>query len=246
MVSSADEVFALDSNIVFHVFTDQTDFCLRKLSEFKNVKVQVHEIDNLIWPAATIDRYKIFFEAKDFLAQDFLVHMDADMIIHKNFIEALEIFPLKKGITCVAHPGYWRKPSVSKGVHAPSQRIKDLLLKIRLGALGAWETNPESSAFVPRSLRQNYVCGGVWMGDRLAFIDLCETLNQNVKSDELRKVIAKWHDESHLNKWVSTHDFNLLPPSFCYSADYTHLSGLENIIEAVTKDKKFSEQKRPT
>jgi hypothetical protein len=243
MATSADQIFTRESNIVLHVFTDQVEYCNKKIREFKNIQCKVHRIDNLIWPAATMDRYKVFFEFRNALIEDFLVHMDADMIIHKDFILELEKFPLKQQITCVAHPGYWRKKSLSRSVHSLQRRVKDLFLIFRLGALGAWETSPESTAFVPRSLRKDYVCGGVWMGNRLAFLDLCEKLYASVENDLSRKFIAKWHDESHLNHWTSTHDFNLLPPSFCFSKDYPHLSELENIIEAVTKDGKFLDLK---
>jgi hypothetical protein len=243
MATSADQIFTRESNVVFHVFTDQVEFCIKRIREFQNIQCKVHRIENLIWPAATIDRYRVFFEAKNALTEDFLVHMDADMIIHKDFLLELEKFPLKQQITCVAHPGYWRKKIFSRGEYSLQRRVKDLFLFLKVGALGAWETRPESAAFVPRSSRKDYVCGGVWMGNRLAFLDLCETLYASVEYDHSRNVIAKWHDESHLNHWISTHDFNLLPPSFCFSKDYPHLSELENIIEAVTKDEKFLDSK---
>lgn len=239
MATSADQIFTRESNVTFHVFTDQVEFCNQKIREFKNIQCKVHRIDALIWPAATLDRYKVFFDSRNVLTEDFLVHLDADMVIHKDFLLELEKFPLSQEITCVAHPGYWRRQLPSRSTHSISRRVKDLYLILRLGALGAWETSPDSTAFVPRSSRKDYVCGGVWMGNRLAFLDLCETLYENVENDHLRKIIAKWHDESHLNYWVSTHDFNLLPPSFCFSKDYPHLSELENIIEAITKEEKF-------
>lgn len=239
MAKSADQVFTRESNVTFHVFTDQIDVCNKEIREFKNIQCKVHRIDALIWPAATLDRYKVFFESRNVLLEDFLVHIDADMLIHKDFILELENFKLNQEITCVAHPGYWRQQLTSRSSHSVLRRAKDLILVLRFGALGAWETNPISTAFVPRLSRKDYVCGGVWMGNRSAFLDLCETLYKNVEIDHLRKVTAKWHDESHLNYWIATHEFNLLPPSFCFSKDYPHLSELENIIEAVTKEVKF-------
>ncbi len=243
MVKSADNIFTRQSNVVFHVFTDQIEFCNLRTKELRNIQIDAHQIDNLVWPAATIDRYKVFFESRDLLVQDFLIHMDADMIIHKDFLLELQNFQLNQDITCVAHPGYWRQPLTRRSLRFLSRQIKDLFLKIRFGALGAWETRPDSTAFVPRSSRENYVCGGVWMGNRSAFIDLCKVLYANVEIDSSRKIMAKWHDESHLNKWASTNDFNLLPPSFCFSTAYPYLTNLENIIEAVTKEKKYNESK---
>ncbi len=244
MAKSADKIFAQQSNIVFHVFTDQVELCNLSTKDFRNIQIKIHQIDNLVWPAATIDRYKIFFESRDVLIEDFLVHMDADMIIHKDFLLELENFQLNQDVTFVAHPGYWRQPLTSRSFHSLARQLRDLFLKTRVGALGAWENRPNSTAFVTRSAREKYVCGGVWMGKRSAFIDLCKTLYANVEIDASRNIIAKWHDESHLNKWASINDFNLLPPSFCFSTAYPHLNSLENIIEAVTKEQKYSDSKR--
>jgi hypothetical protein len=244
MVTSADKIMDPQFNIVFHVFTDQVEYCTIKAKKFTNIECRIHQISNLTWPAATMDRYKVFFEARETLIEEFLVHMDADMLMHKNFLIELTNFELKEDITCVAHPGFWRSPSTTRNVRFLFRDLKDFLLKIRFGGLGTWETRRISTAFVPRSARKNYVCGGVWMGERSAFIDLCQTLYTNVEKDYTSGIIAKWHDESHLNNWVSKHEFNLIPPSFCFSREFPHLSRVENIIEAVTKEKKYTDLKQ--
>ena len=101
---------------------------------------------------------------------------------------------------------------------------------------GSWEDNKLSTAFVSRENRKQYVCGGTWMGRRIELFELIENLKVAVEVDFANGVVAKWHDESHLNRWAAFNDFNLLDPSFCYVNEYRHLSDLEAKIIAVTKE----------
>lgn len=44
---------------------------------------------------------------------------------------------------------------------------------------------------------------------------MCEHLNRNTKEDLDQNIIALWHDESHLNKYVLDRtDVKILPPYF--------------------------------
>jgi hypothetical protein len=106
------------------------------------------------------------------------------------------------------------------------------------GGLGSWEQNPDSTAFVDRSERNNYVCGGTWIATREEFINMVQELDTQVAIDESRGVLATWHDESHLNKWASKNSHIILNPEFCYDASYPQLSKIIPVITAVDKKRK--------
>lgn len=244
LVTSAQKAIESTCYLKFHVFTDQSEVCREFANEIKKFQIEVHKIPKLMWPEATLDRYRIFEEFKDTLVEDVLIHIDADMIIKRDFIEKLHELELDNDITLVSHPGYWR-PSNGSGYPINFLSfIRYLRIRFCYGSLGTWETRKKSTAYVPRKMRKKYVCGGVWMGQRDAFIRLCTLLKENVIIDNRNGIVAQWHDESHLNKWASINKYNCLPPSFCYSNDFKHLSALTPIIEAVTKNKSFSELKK--
>jgi hypothetical protein len=105
-----------------------------------------------------------------------------------------------------------------------------------MGGLGTWENRKKSSAYVPRRSRKVYVCGGFWLGKKSSFEKLVSKLDAETNIDLANGVVAKWHDESHLNKWASENACTVLEPSFCYDASYIWLKNLPEIIQAVRKN----------
>lgn len=236
MVLSADRVLNSNHEVVFHVFTNKVDFCKAVQDDLKHVQVRVHEIPNLEWPRATLDRYSLICQFQKEFTEDFILHMDADMYIHQDFLAQFESKKLMSDVALVSHPGYWRKNEARFRKGLSRQKIKDVIRILRLGGLGDWETNRNSLAFVERRLRKVYVCGGVWFGKRSAIIEMCEELSFAIEKDFENNLVARWHDESHINKWATQHQFDLLDPAFCFSTNYVHLNGLDMYIEAVNKN----------
>ena len=71
---------------------------------------------------------------------------------------------------------------------------------------------------------KDYVCGGVNGGTTPAFLELCRTLDKRIRRDLQHNVIALWHDESQINRYILfRHDFRVLDPSFCYPEGWDHL-----------------------
>ena len=177
-------------------------------------------------------RYKIYSNYAHEIDADVLCHIDADMLFLANPYKFLTPTDWKNGVALVAHPGYFRN---SRSGVSLLQRGKDLARFIKIGGLGAWETNGRSTAFVRRRRRNMYVCGGSWMAKKESFLSLISSLHKNTEEDLENGLIAKWHDESHLNKWASENEFTMLDPSFCYDSSYKWLTGLPEIIRAVRK-----------
>ena len=229
MVLSLDDQLRDGEQIAAHVFTDQPEKAFLIQAELIYVKVYVHTIPSYRWPDATIRRYEIFSQFASEIKEKVLMHLDADMLVLQDFYEEIISTAQKNKMMLVAHPGFWKKSPSLK------QKISNLLFGLK-PKNGSWENRKESRAFVAPTERKQYVCGGVWAGNREIFFELTDLLGAAVLNDRNKSVIAVWHDESHLNKWSSENDYVLLTPKYCFVEEYKHLESLNPVILAVTKD----------
>ena len=241
MVISADERSTQSDQITFFVFTEQ----IQKIDAFsktlKNVKVIGFRITPYGWPDATLLRYQIFRDHYLKMDADVLMHLDADMIFASNPWKNIRRLVANNQICLIQHPGFWRNKGLSRVIFYlknPLTIYRDLRMKISLGGIGAWETRPQSEAFVPRKLRRMYFCGGTWFGPRRAIREMLEELSGQVSDDKKIDVIAKWHDESHLNKWAVQKSFNTSSPELCFDETYPQLKKMTPSIIAVRKKEK--------
>jgi hypothetical protein len=240
MVKSADKFLDKSCKVKSFVFTDNLQKCLSVQKELKNIAIEAIEIESLKWPDATLLRYKIFAQNSSLLESEYTMHLDADMLIRNNFIAALDKIDPKDNMFLVAHPGYFRPKGLKRlkfYLRNPKVLSSDLKSKALIGGVGSWETSTDSTAYVARNERKVYVCGGTWMGKSNAIKKLFSELAEKVELDKQNGTMAKWHDESHLNRWAGQNDFALLPPSFCADPTYKQLEGLPVYIEAVDKNK---------
>ncbi len=78
----------------------------------------------------------------------------------------------------------------------------------------------------------------MFCGTSDAFIKMSKTLKHNIEEDLKKNIIAKWHDESQLNRYiVNKPGVRILEPMYCYPC------GMEvsypKKIYAVSKQAKF-------
>ncbi len=240
MVKSAD--LSLDSSceIKSFVFTDDKEKCLSVQESLRHIAIEVISIESLKWPDATLLRYKVFHQFSSRFESEYIMHLDADMIVRKDFIIPLRSISNTKDVLLTAHPGYFRPKRLKRVklyLKNPEILIQDLKATIKIGGVGSWETSKDSSAYVPRNNRNVYVCGGTWLGKSSPIKKLIKELAENVEDDKKNGKMAIWHDESHLNRWAIENDFYLLQPSFCSDPTYKQLEGLPVYIQAVDKSK---------
>ena len=82
-----------------------------------------------------------------------------------------------------------------------------------------YERNPKSLAYIPYTCLAGkiYACGGVNGGKADAYLEMITELAQRVDRDEAKGIIARWHDESHINRYLADHpDYRLLTPAYIY------------------------------
>jgi len=61
-------------------------------------------------------------------------------------------------------------------------------------------------------------------------------LSARIEQDLSRNVIARFHDESHINWFAATYKINLLRPDLCFDSSYPNLKGIAPRILAVDKN----------
>lgn len=155
-----------------------------------NLNVKQVKISPKGYPHETLMRYHTILTQEWLREYDFIFYSDIDM----EFVGSIgeEIF--SDGITATLHPGYINQE------HKPV------------------DVNPLSTACAA-GVKQ-YYCGGFNGGTSKAFLKMARTIRQNVDIDARNNVIALWHDESHLNKYLMDNPpAKVLSPSYCYPSN---------------------------
>ena len=166
--------------------------------------VQNIPIAHLSWPFSTLLRYRwIEKSLKTLEKNDFLLYMDADMRVVSNPPESI----FHHDLIAVGHPGYLNTP-------------------------GAFEIDRQDSCYIPPPLRRQYFQGCFWGGKTKQFSALIKTLTKMVDDDLGLGNIPIWHDESYLNKYLSTENCMALPPTFAWpegqsSSEHPYILHLE-------------------
>ena len=239
LARSVDSKVRSFSPVVLHVFTDQPQEAKAFAKTLQSVKVKVHEIEPLRWPEATLFRFKIFADYRDKITEPFLMYLDADSIVDQDFEPDLTGLMEQHGVLLVEQSGSWRPPKISRQLRFyllhPGAVFADIRKLLWEGGLGTWEKRPGSTAFVSRKHRSRYVTGAVWMGTREGLFGLVSELAARVQADWGQGLVARWHDESHMNWWNAQYKPHLLDPRYYFVRGYHHLDELPSIIRLITK-----------
>jgi hypothetical protein len=192
---SMESKFCINSNVEYFVFTDAEKIYA------EDTTGKIHKIfqENLGWPNNTLKRFEIFLKAERQLENfDYLFFMNANNLITTSIFES-DFLPDKEDLLFVQHPGFYNKSS----------------------AKFTYERNKKSTAYVERCNGKYYICGGLNGGKTEAFLKLARTLKNNIEIDEKNKIVARWHDESHINNYATkTTNYRLLSPAFWYPEDW--------------------------
>lgn len=205
------------------VFTDDPDAFVSLEQTLTLGTAKIVCIESLGWPHAALARHDLIATHIDQCSGKIVCYLDADTVFRS--MTAYEDFEIElkttQPIATVLHPGYFRRSLLFRALeHLPT---------------GPWERNKQSSAFVPRVHRRNYVCSGVFFGERLAIKKMCEEVRELITKDQQIGYVAKWHDESYLNAWIAEKDIRRLPPEWAFAEGYPNLEGITPRIEVIHK-----------
>ena len=195
---SFEKYFLKNSEIHYFVFTDS-----KELSH-ENENKRIHRIyqENLRWPGNTLFRFKIFVDNQNcFLDMDYLFFFNANAEC-KMVISEESFLPQDKNLLFVKHPGFYsEKPYMFP-----------------------YEHSKKSKAYLSYMGGEYYICGGINGGKRDSFLELSLSLMRDIDADYQNGIIAKWHDESHINKYLTKlnpEEYSILSPAYCYPEGWT-------------------------
>ena len=161
------------------------------------------------FPYPTLMRYHQFNKQKDILKSfDYIFYCDVDMLFCGDVGEEI----LSEGLTACIHP------------FAESRSFKN-----------TFELNKESTAYTEDIT--TYCCGGFQGGTSDAFLKMSQEIADNIDKDLEKGIIARWHDETHYNKYLT-----LNKPSKILSRDYcTPEKELNTNTKLIALDKNHKE-----
>jgi hypothetical protein len=241
-VESAIKYLNKDLAIEFVLLTDQVtaaELFLREFSNYTNWKLKIGFVEHQSWPFPTLYKFKHILRHADLLDGKNVWHLDADMLFADGeVVQELDRYCSTNEMIFVAHPGYFRKSGISKlqfYVLNPDYIIRDLRSYFLEGGIGSWEKSKNSLAYVGRSKRNMYVCGGSWGGRREIFLEFSAVASQRIDKDYTSGQIARFHDESHINWYAANNTCEVISSSYCFEESYRNLRGLTGKLIAVNK-----------
>ncbi len=187
----------------FFVFTDSEEI----LNSFYPDVTTIRE-SNYGWPGNTLYRFKMFSSISETIeSYDYAYFFNANACFVKPVSD--EVLP-KDG---------------SKIVVAQHFKMSGLNpLKY------AYDRNAKSTAYVKWGHEgKDYIQACLFGATGSEFSNLSNIINKNIKQDEKHGVVALWHDESHLNKYIIGKKYTLLPISYVYP-EVLSLPGEINIL----------------
>ena len=155
------------------------------------VSARTFYIPHQPWPGVTIHKFHYLCRYEAELSPfDYVYLLDADMRV---------VAPVGREIlgdlVATRHPYFYDKQ--------PDEFVYD--------------RNPASTACIPMGSGSAYVMGAFFGGKWANVLAMAKDRSAAIDADEARGVVAVWHDESHLNRYVCAHpETTLLPPGYCY------------------------------
>lgn len=194
-------------------------------------------IEHEPWPMVTLKRFHYFSRHAAALREmDYLFYIDVDM----RFVAPCgeEMLPTREqGLVVAEHPDYYR------GHRGIGSRLIDAITGGRWSARPLpykafpFERDRRSAACISDPGHRAYYYGGFNGGEAGAFLEMAAALRGAIDEDLANGVIAVWHDESHLNRYMCGRNPKRLSPAYCYpESGYRHLRHLDPVIVALDKD----------
>lgn len=171
------------------------------------------------WPMETLRRFETFLNVQEKLKQyDYIYFMNGTLLPVAPI--GREIFPTaRQGLMVTLHPRYYQ-------YHRSTY---------------PYEKNEMSRARILPSEGEYYVAGDFNGGKSEDYLCMCRELADAVRRDLEDGVIAVWHDESHLNKYMIGRRPLILSPEYLFpetlNFNQKNLMTVKPEVKIIVKDK---------
>ena len=186
--------FLPDTEKHYFVWTDDKEI-IKEAQNSANIKTYRQKTEP--WPFPTLKRFEYFLRAEEDLSKmDHLIFMNANLIVMEKILSG-EVLPSgDERIFVTLHPGFYNK--------TPDEFTYD--------------NNPGCAAYIAPGEGQHYFAGGFNGGRTEDYLKMIRFLAGRVEEDLKKKIIALWHDESYLNRYIFDYDkpYRILDPGFLY------------------------------
>jgi hypothetical protein len=218
----------------YFVFTDAPSIEYEQKNNVHRLFQQKQE-----WPYPTLLRFQMFLKVeKELEKMDYIFFLNANMKVIDT-IKENDVLPdpiKDDGLVVVLHSGFYK---------AHTRRLP-------------YERKQKKSlAYMTEG--KYYVQGSFNGGTTAAYLALVRQMEKNIQSDLDKNIIAVWHDESHLNRYVADKHPKILSPAFAYSegahlefkprilmldkrklGGHKHMRGKETIVHKLNPNKKMA------
>ena len=181
--------------------------------------VKVSQIGHNPWPEPALKKYNYINSQSEYLKDfDYLYLFDADVgIVNKVGDEVIQ------DLVGVLHP---YKILESKKTYPYEKRKK-------------------STAYVADENHNKYYAAAFVGGKSKNFLQMAKIISERVEEDERNGIVAKWHDESHLNKYFNENSPFELSPSYMFPEELINHPQYpyEPKIVALKKESSFNQEK---
>lgn len=181
--SSSEQLFLSNYRKTYFVWSDDDTLANGR----RNVIVYHKECEG--FPADSLFRFDMFLQAEDLLKNyDYIYFFNANALFKCCVGE--EILPDESGLSM----GIWPKRDKQHPMFYP------------------YERNKKSLAYIaPYNSPYRYFMGGLNGGKADVYLDMIKILAKNIRIDYDNGIIARFHDESHINAYLRTHQCKVLP-----------------------------------
>lgn len=170
---SCEQYFFPQIEKEYFLFTDNNS----KL--YKNVNIL--QVKNEGWPNNTLNRFKYFLKIEKELKKFSYVYFFNSNYLFQDIIDEKDNFfseKMKLVTLC------WSKVNDRENKNFTYERTK------------------KSTAYISYEQGKYYYQGGFYGGETSEFLKLCQECLRMIEEDKKNNYIARWHDESYLNKYL--------------------------------------------
>lgn len=190
---SSEKYFLSKAHKTYFVWTDDDTL----VDGLGNVKLFHKECAG--FPADSLFRFEMFLQAEEELTKfDYIYFIQANA----QFLQPVdeELLPDESGLAFAIWGGKMLKKPV---------------------CFYPYERNKKSLAYVaPYGKNYIYFMAGINGGRSKEYLELSRTLAANIRDDYDRGIIAKVHDQSHINAYLRTHKCKIITPEYCWPEEW--------------------------